>query len=294
MTKWVLHLFKRSKYITLSTILLVLCLSFSYESAPEVAILEKVFATNHTLDAVNVTMLIKERIDGELIHKKTEFKISYNPYKIYLKQYYPHQGLEILYIEGENNGKALLNRNTIAISNLKLDPLSNLMRNDNHHSIYRAGFSYFLEVVENLYHTYDKNDTSIWQYKGQVKYANILCYKIVFQNDNFRYVPYKVRNGENLESISKKLLVCDYLIVEKNPEIKSFEDLTPGTTIMVPSDYAKQIVMYIDQKREFPVGLKNYDDKGLFQEYAYVEYELNPKFSKLDFSIENPDYGFKK
>jgi len=294
MTKWALHLFKHSKCIIVSTVLLVFCLSFSSESAPEVAILEKVFATNHALDGVKVTMLIKERIDGELIHKKTDFKISYNPYKIYLKQYYPHQGLEILYIDGENNDKVLLNRNTIAISNLKLDPLGNLMRKDNHHSIYRAGFSYFLEVVENLYNKYDKNDVSIWQYKGQVKYDNIFCYKIVFLNTNFRYVPYTVRNGETLESISKKLLVCDYLILEKNREIKSFEDLTPGTTIMVPSDYAKQIVMYIDQKREFPVGLKNYDDKGLFQEYTYVEYELNPTFSKLDFSIENPDYGFKK
>ncbi|MGD2035866.1 MAG: DUF1571 domain-containing protein, partial [Bacteroidales bacterium] len=161
-----------------------------------------------------------------------------------------------------------------------------------HHSIYRAGFSYFLEVVEDLYNKYDKHDKTIWQYKGLVRYADIVCHKVVFQNNNFRYVPYTVRPGETLESISKKLLICDYLIVEKNPRITSFEDLKPGSTILVPSDYARQIVMYIDKDREFPVGLKNYDDRGLFQDYVYLNYTLNPPFSPVDFSSENPEYGF--
>ncbi len=285
--------FKPSKFILLFTILIAFCVSFSYESDPGLAILEKVFASNHTLKTVKLTMLIIERIDGEMLSKKTDFKISYKPYKLYLKQYYPHEGLEVLYVQGENEGKAFLNRNTKALSNFTIDPLENLMRKNNHHSIFRAGYSYFLEVLENLWNTYDKNDSSIWQYKGLVKYNNIICYKVVFQNDNYRYVPYKVRNGETLESISKKLLICDYLILEKNPEIKSFEDLRPGSTILVPSDYAKQIVMYIDRDRQFPIGLKNYDEKGLFEHYTFLHFELNPKFSAQDFSNENPEYGFK-
>ena len=286
--------FKYSKSFLIIAICIAFCMSFTYLSNPGVAILEKVFATNHSITGVKLTMLIKERIDGEFLNKKTDFKILYSPYKIYLKQYYPYEGLEILYIQGENKDEAFLNRNTRALSNFTLDPLGNQMRKNNHHSIFRAGYSYFLEVVEALYNKYDKNDTNYWQYKGLVKYNNIICYKIVFQNDNFRYVPYKVRNGETLESISKKLLVCDYLILEKNPEIKSFEELKPGSTIMVPSEYARQIVMYIDKERQFPVGLKNYDDKGLFQHYTFLHFELNPKFSDQDFNFDNPEYGFKE
>jgi outer membrane lipoprotein-sorting protein len=285
---------KRSKLKLFGALIIAFCISFSYETNPGISILEEVFETNHTLKGVKLTMLIKERIDGEFLNKKTDFKISYSPYKLYLKQHYPYEGLEILYVHGENNDKAFLNRNARAMSNFTLDPLGNRMRNNNHHSIFRAGYSYYLEVVESLYNTYDKSNKNIWQYKGLVKYNNIICHKVVFHNDNFRYVPYKVRNGETLESISKKLLVCDYLILEKNPEIKSFDYLKPGTTIMVPSDYAKQIVMYIDAERIFPIGLKNYDEKGLFQQYTYLHFELNPKFSDQDFSYENPKYGFKK
>ena len=290
---WFSNTFRQSKFILVIAVLFAMSMSFSFEAKPGVNVMEKVFVTNHTLKGIKLTMLIKERIDGELVNKKTDFKIYYKPYMIYLKQYYPHQGLEILYVTGENDGEVLLNRNAIAISNFKLNPLGNLMRKNNHHSIYRAGYSYFLEVVEMLYGKYDKNDPAFWQYKGLVKYNNIICLKIIFQNDKFRYVPYKVRNGETLESISKKLLVCDYLIIEKNPEIKSFKNLTPGSIIMVPSEYARQIVMYIDREREFPVGLKNYDDKGLFQHYTYLNFELNPKFLNRDFSRDNPEYGFK-
>lgn len=283
---------KHSKIVLLISVLLTICMSFSDESKSEAAILEDVFTTNHSLNGVEVTMLIKERIDGTFLNKKTDFKISYKPYKFYLKQYYPNEGLEILYVEGEYKGKALLHRNAKTFANFKFDPLGNFIRKNNHHSIFRAGFSYFLEVVEGLYKKFDKNNTNIWQYKGLVKYAGIVCHKIVFQNNNFKYIKYKVKDGETLESISKKFLICDYLILEKNPDIKSFEDLTAGSTIFIPSDYAKQIIIYIDKTRLFPVGLKNYDDKGLFQEYTYLQYKLNPRFSPLEFSNQNPDYGF--
>ncbi|MBA7519553.1 hypothetical protein ES705_11632 [subsurface metagenome] len=292
MFSFLIDTFKPSRFSLAGTVILTLFLSFAYESDPGVAVLEKVFSINHSLKGVKVTMLIKERINGEYIHKKTDFKIAYKPYRIYLKQYYPHKGLEILYVGGENNGKALINRNTKTISNIKLEPLGNMIRKNNHHSIYRAGFSYFLEVVEDLYNKYDETDANIWQYKGLVKYAGIICYKVVFTNDNFKYLPYKVGDNETLESISKKLKLCDYTILEKNSEIKSFEKLKPGSTIMVPSDYAKQIIVYIDKNRQFPVGFKTYDEKGLFQDYTYLNYELNPDFSSLDFNSNNPKYGF--
>ncbi len=75
--------FKNSKIILIVSVFLIICMSFSYESNSESAIFEKVFATNHELERVNVTMLIKERINGEFLCKKTYFKISYKPYKFY-------------------------------------------------------------------------------------------------------------------------------------------------------------------------------------------------------------------
>ena len=70
-----------------------------------------------------------------------------------MKQYYPNQGLEILYNREETGDKALLNRNTFALSNFRLYPTGNMMRKESHHSIFKGGFTFLLGVIENLYNT---------------------------------------------------------------------------------------------------------------------------------------------
>jgi hypothetical protein len=227
-------------------------------------------------------MDMKERIDGEVIQKRTQFKVNFNPYKVYMKQSFPYNGLELLYATGENNGKVLINRNTRAFCCFRLDPLGNTVRKGNHHSIMKAGYSFMLDVLEHLWNKY-KNFAASWKYEGLVKFNGINCYKIILDNPNFSYQTYKIQNGENLETLSRKFKVCDYLIFEKNPQLKSFDEVKPGTEILVPSDYAKQIVLYIDNIKMLPVCVKAYDDKGLFEEYIYSDIVINPAFKTLEF-----------
>ena len=82
------------------------------------------------------------------------------------------------------------------------------------------------------------------------------------------------------------------MIYEINPQLRSFDDIEPGMKIKVPTDYAREIIVYIDKTRFVPIGLKVYDDKGLFEEYTYQNIVLNPVFSERDFSPSNPAYGF--
>jgi outer membrane lipoprotein-sorting protein len=256
-------------------------------------ILEKVFTVNKSIKSISLSMTMKERIGGDLCQKKTDFKVSFCPYKVYMKQSYPAQGLELLYLDGENNGKVLINRNTRTFSNFKLDPLGNTVRKGNHHSVMKAGYKFLLDVLQHLWIKYQKVGSEVWKYEGIVSYGGISCYKITMDNPDFRYVKYIINNGDNLESLSHKFDVCDYLIFERNPQIKSFDDIKPGTEILLPSDYAKQIVLYIDKELMVPVGVKAFDDKGLFEEYNYSNIKINPTFKEADFDCNNPSYGFR-
>jgi outer membrane lipoprotein-sorting protein len=149
-----------------------------------------------------------------------------------------------------------------------------------------------LDIFENLYKKYDPSDGTIWKYNGLVKYANIVCHKITFESPDFSYTPYKVKEGETLEELSKKLFISDYMVYEINPSIRSFELLEAGTVIKIPSDYGKKIILYVEKDNNIPVGVKIFDDTGLYEEYTYLNVTINPQFSRQDFDINNPEYGF--
>jgi len=263
------------------------------EPVQAATILRQVFETNKKIKTLSYTVLMKERIGNDNIQKKTDFKIIFEPYQIYLKQYYPNKGLEILYNRKVTGDKALLNRNSIAFSLLRLDPTGNMMRKESHHSIFKAGFTYLLEVVEYLYRKYPEENTSVWHNEGLVKYFDITCYKIVFENPCFGFADYIIKEGENLEILSRKIKVCDYMIFENNPHLHSFDDFRAGMKIKVPTDYARQIIIYVDKEKLLPVGVKVYDDKGSFEEYMYTNIRINPVFSAGEFEINNPVYGFR-
>jgi outer membrane lipoprotein-sorting protein len=279
--------------ILFGILIIILLSSFSFSNSHEgLRILKEVFKNNKSVKSLRLTILMKERIDHDFICKKTDFKVVYKPHKIYLKQEYPHKNLEVLYVEGQNENKALVSTKSFPWTIMKLDPIGFLMRRNQHQSIFKSGFDFFLSVLENICNKYDHDLDSMLEYEGEVNYAGIECYKITVNNIHFSYLPYKVASGENMESISGKLYVSDYMIFEKNPKIKTYDDIKPGTQLVVPSDYAKEITVYIDKQKMIPVGLKIFDDQGLFEEYTFSDVTLNPVFTAHDFDRDNPDYGF--
>jgi hypothetical protein len=58
-------------------------------------------------------------------------KLNRSPRKIYLFI----KGIELLWVQGQNNNKAAVKSNKLFIS-LNLDPMGSLMRQDQHHTIH--------------------------------------------------------------------------------------------------------------------------------------------------------------
>ena len=80
-------------------VLLVVALILIYNnkikaSDPERAseLLNHTFSLNNSIESISVTMLMKERVGDEIIKKKSDFKVDFDPYQVYIKQYYPNTG----------------------------------------------------------------------------------------------------------------------------------------------------------------------------------------------------------
>lgn len=222
-------------------------------------------------------------------HYESSVKLNRKPKQVYLYI----KGIELLYNPLTNNGKAYVKPNSFPFMNLNLDPMGNLMRQDQHHTLKEMGYDYFGGIIEYIILMFgDKIEQNV-KIEGQEHYNNRPCFKVVINNKDFAQTTYTVGATENLTSIARKLFVSEYMIVEMNPKLKDYFDmLKPGQVIKVPNWYAKTVVLYIDQFYFLPIGVKIFDDKSLFEEYNYFFLQVNPKFEADEFSKTYKDYKF--
>ncbi|MBN1118919.1 MAG: DUF1571 domain-containing protein [Bacteroidales bacterium] len=274
--------------------LLVLSTSFkTFENDKTLvnSLIKKLIEQKNNTHSVTLTMIMKERIENAYLSKKATFKINYNPYQVYLKQEYPNN-FEVLFKEGENNEKAWVKPSSFPWTTISLNPTGKTMRENNHHSIYKAGFRFIVEVFEYLQSKYKDDFSNMFTYNGLVKYNNLLSHKFTFENPNFSIIDYNLAEGSTLEELSDKLKINDYMVTLLNPELKDYEEIPADTKIKIPTDYSKKIVAYIDIETGYFNGIKAYDENGLWEEYTYVDLKINPNFTELDFDLENPVYSF--
>lgn len=252
-------------------------------------ILLKMVKSIKDVQGLKYSLKITERGKKGYNHYESSVKLNRKPRKLYIYI----KGIEVLWTTGTNDGKALVKPNSFPYINLNLDPMGNLMRQDQHHTINEMGFDYFGGIIEYCLLKFgDKIEQSI-KFEGEEKFNNRPCYKMTIYNNDFAITTYTVGASENLTSIARKLFVAEYMIVELNPKLKDYFDiLKPGQVIKVPNWYAKTVTMYIDQLYYLPIGVKVYDDKGLFEEYNYFHLQVNPKFEENEFTRDFKDYKF--
>ncbi len=232
---------------------------------------------------------IKERGKKGFNDYESSVKFQKKPRKIYLYI----KGIEVLWVEGKNNGKALVKPNSFPFFNLNLDPLGDLMRQDQHHTLNEMGYDYFGTIIGYSVKKIGDRFDEIFKLEGEAKVNGRMCYKITINNKDFGYTDYKIGENESITSIARKLHICEYMILEKNKKFKDYFDiLKPGEVIKVPTWYCKKVEMYIDKFYFLPISLKIDDDKGLFEEYNYHFLQVNPKFEEAEFTRDYKGYKF--
>lgn len=216
-------------------------------------------------------------------------KFNRNPRLIYLYI----KGIEVLWLQGKNDGRALVKPNSFPFFNLNLDPMGNLMRQDQHHTLNEMGYDYFANIIQNTVDKLGPKFSDVFSLAGEERINNRPCYKILIDNRDFRFIDYTIGEGESITSIARKFHIAEYMILEKNPKFKDYFDiLKKGQVIKIPNWYARTVVMYIDQLYFLPISMKVSDDKGLFEEYNYHFLQVNPKFEEGEFTRNYKGYGF--
>jgi hypothetical protein len=234
----------------------------------------------------------KERVRGKLQEQETFVKVNMQPFKTYLKQLAPKQGLEVLYVKGENNQQAYINTNGFPWITLHLDPMGSIMRKDQHHTLFESGFEYFMSILEHLTTKYHHQLEFLIQLSGSTVLDGSPCWIVTFNNPHYKHILHKAKKGESVLSIANSLKVSEYAILELNPSLSDYYSLKEGQTIKIPNDYAPKLELYIDKKHMVPLLTKVYDEQGLYEYYEYTQVKINPTFSQTEFSKENSEYGF--
>jgi len=283
---------RTSKINRLFSIILSLfsCIMINANAQDSNELLSKMFKKTAQIQTLKYYLIIHQRIKGIMHIQKAYIKIQRNPLKIYYRQDVGYKA-ELLFIEGQNNNKALVNLRTLPFFNLNLDPYGSLMRKNQHHTIFDADFNYGVGIVEILFNKYKSNNSILINQDGTVLWDGNECYKLILQNLNFAYVDYKVNQGENITSLAAKLKLNDYMILELN-NLSKYYSVKTGQLIKIPNDYAYSMELYLDKQRYIPLYMKIYDDKGLYEQFEFTNVEIDPKFAPDEFSKTFKEYKF--
>ncbi len=234
----------------------------------------------------------QERIEDNLKVQISSVKLTRQPFQVYTRQEHPKAGIEVLYVEGTNKGRALVNPNGFPWMNLNLDPLGKIMRKNQHHLILHSGYDHVVSILEHLQSKYGDQAREMITLKGQTVYDGHDCWIVQFDNPDFSFAPHTVEAGETISSIAKKEGINEYMIVQRNEEVDNYHDLKVGQVISLPTDYCQKMTLYIDKIRLLPLRFKIDDDLGLYEMYEFLDMRIDVPIDSHEFTPEFHDYGF--
>lgn len=256
-------------------------------------IVSKCLGSIKEVKGLKYQLKITERGKKGYNYYESSVKFNKNPRLIYLYI----KGIEVLWLQGKNNGKALVKPNSFPYFNLNLDPMGDLMRQDQHHTLNEMGYDYFASIIQNIVDRLGNKFDETFRLLGTERVNGRNCYKVLIDNHDFRYIDYTIGENENITSIARKFFIAEYMILEKNPKFKDYFDvLKKGQVIKIPNWYCQTVILYVDQLYHLPISIRVYDDlnspRGLFEEYNYFSLQVNPKFEEGEFTRNYKDYDF--
>lgn len=251
-------------------------------------IVEKMIKKINDVERLKYSLKIVERTKGKFNNFGSSVKLNRKPRKLYLTT----QGIEVLWVEGKNNGKALVNPNSFPFINLNLDPMGSLMRDDQHHTINEMGFDYFGNIIAYNLRQSGVSFDKYFKYEGDEILNGKSCHKITIDNPDFKFISYTVKKGEDLVKIARNYRVAEFMILENNPKLDDYHDVKEGSVIRIPNMYARNVIIYVDKTYYLPVGVRVFDHKGLFEQYDYFSLQVNPSFDDAEFTKSYKDYKF--
>lgn len=198
-------------------------------------------------------------VKRELFGKKLKdasirVKVRQQPFSVYMRFGKPHEGREVIFVEGANGGMLLAHESGLKsiVGTLSLDPEAKRAMEDNHHPITRFGMKNLLQGVIAQWET----DTLI----DGVQVA---------------YFP-KATVGE---------VACKAIETKHPAPVKGAVFHVTRLYIEAESGLPIRVQQY-----NFP--RKSGDELELHEEYTYLKVKTNVGLTDLDFDVTNPNYNY--
>ena len=255
-------------------------------------IFDKMMVAIKNIKTIKFRMVKNERYDGKVVESEQTCKQNVKPLKIYMHLTKgPNSGSEVLYVKGENGGKAYVSAGKW-VPTLSLDPYGSLVNQKQRHTMFQLGFAFTGDLINHAYQTYKSKAAEYSSYGGIIKWSGRDVYKITLNNKGYKIFDYTVKKDENLIRIARRLKLDEYNLLELNPSLDDYFDIKEGQVIKIPSSFTKTVLMYVDTKTFLPVYQKMTDLKGMVGEYEYHDVIINPVMKADEFSKDFSDYGF--
>lgn len=232
-----------------------------------------------------------ERMDDELVPGEMKFKLMMDPHKIYIYNYVPDEGAEVLWVKGWNHDKAYIHPNKFPWINVSFGLDSDVLLRG-HHPMTDLGFNYTRKIVQNLVDNRADEFDKYVKYSGTKTFHGQKVHVITIEYDNYGIEEYVVQGEKDLFEIDSKLMVPAGKILELNKDVDDFFDIERGQKLKVPNIYAQKVIFFLDDVHKLPIVQIVYDEKGLFSKYEYLEVKVNPRFQSDEFLTDFPEYGF--
>jgi len=285
--------FKINKSIILVTYIIVSSSLFSQNNSLKREIITRVIDSIDAHNQLEFEMFRSERNQkNEFVEGKFYAKMSKNPFKIYVKNEKPKKGAEILYVEGENNNKVLLNTNTFPYVSLSLSYENSILLSGGHHYIKEAGFGKISKILNFDIENFQDKFLKKIKYEGIFSWNDKKCYKIRIEHGDYQTINYYAKNGETLFEICENKLINIAKIKELNPGLDISKKLLENQEIKITNHYFKMLVLYVDLENYFPIYQLVYDEKGLYEKYIYTKLELKKLIKNEEFNRDYKDYNF--
>jgi len=199
------------------------------------------------------------------------------------------KGLEVLWVEGQNDGDAWVYPNSFPYVTLSLDPNGSIMRRNQHHSALDAGFGTIADLIHGSSQRRDHSFERSFRYTGDSTIAGRPCYILRSEFPQFRYISYTTVAGDTPARIAEKFGCGEYRVMERNG-ISPGSALPVGQTLQVPNSYGRRTLVCVDQKLMLPVLVRVHDDKGLFEQFEFSNIIANEPIPAAEFSKDFPEY----
>jgi hypothetical protein len=269
----------------------VLLLSAAPATAPDKITTEQLVSrlrlSIDNLKTLRCRVQAQERLGTKYTQANSVLKLGYEPLRVYLRN---KKGVEVLWVKGQNDGDAWVYPNSFPYVTLSLDPNGTLMRRNQHHSVLDAGFGAIADVLRGSAQRPDHRYERSFRYAGDTIINGRPCYQLRSDFPQFRYVSYTAGKGETVAQVADKFGCGEYRVMERN-DLAADAAIATGKVLQVPNSYGRRTLICVDQKVFLPLLIRVEDDKGLFEQFEFLELIANQSIPAIEFTKDYKEYN---